>query len=103
MSEHKKKKQLRHQRKKQPWPMVVLLAVGVLLIIGAIFAFKKPSAPKEAVEVSGKPSLKVDQQKIDLGDVKLGQTVEVKFKLTNVGDQTLSFDKAPYVDVVEGC
>ena len=103
MSEHKIKKQLRHQSKKQSWPVLLLLAGGLLLVIGVIFAFRKPSEPKAAIEISGTPSLKVDQQKVDLGNVKLGQTVEVKFKLMNVGDQTLRFEKAPYVEVVEGC
>ena len=103
MSEHKIKKQLRHQRKKQSWPVLLLFAGGLLLVIGVIFAFRKPSELKAAIEISGTPSLKVDQQKVDLGNVKLGQTVEVKFKLMNVGDQTLRFEKAPYVEVVEGC
>ena len=33
----------------------------------------------------------------------LGKTVQVDFKLTNVGDQPLTFTEAPYVEVVEGC
>ncbi len=103
MSEHKSKKLLRHQRKKQSWPVLLLFAGGFLLVIGVIFAFRKPSEPKPAIEISGTPSLKVDQQKVDLGNVKLGQTVDVKFKLMNVGDQTLCFDKAPYIEVVVGC
>lgn len=103
MSNHKNKKYLRHRKKKQPWPMILLFGGGLLLVIGAVFAFTKPSQPKAAVEVNGSPSLKVDQEKVDLGNVKLGQTVEVKFKLMNVGDQTLRFSKAPYVEVAEGC
>jgi len=103
MSEHKNKKLLRHHRKRQAWPMLLLFAGGLLLVIGAIFVFRKPSESKAAIEVSGTPSLKVDQQKVDLGNVKLGQTVEVKFTLMNVGDQILRFDKAPYIEVVEGC
>jgi cell division septal protein FtsQ len=97
------KKHLRHGRKEPTWPILLLLAGGVLLIIGVVFAFKKPSEPKASVEVTGSPSLKVDQDKVDLGNVKLGQTVEVKFRLTNVGDQTLHFSKAPYIEVLEGC
>jgi cell division septal protein FtsQ len=103
MSEHKNKNQFRHRRKKQLWPMILLFAGGVLLVIGAVYALNKPSQPKAAIEVSGTPSLKVDQEKVDLGKVKLGQTVEVKFKIMNVGDQTLRFSKAPYVEVLEGC
>ena len=103
MSQHNKNKTLKHGRKKQPWSMILLLAGGLLLVIGAVFAFKKPSQPQTANAFTGGPSLKVDQEKVDLGNVKLGQTVEVKFKLTNVGDQTLRFSKAPYVEVLEGC
>jgi len=103
MSEHKNKKNLRHKRKKPLWPIILLLAGGVLLVIGAVSVLNKPSQPKAAIEVSGTPSLKVDQEKVDLGNVKLGQTVEVKFKIMNVGDQTLRFSKTPFVEVVEGC
>jgi len=103
MSEHKKEKSLRHRRKKQLWPIILLLAGGVLLVVGAVSVLNKPSQPKAAVEVSGSPSLKVDKQKVDLGNVKLGKTVEVKFQIMNVGDQTLRFSKAPYVEVLEGC
>jgi hypothetical protein len=102
MSQHKNKKFLRHNRKNQPWPML-LFAGGILLVMGAVFAFNKPPQPKVPIEISGTPSLKVDQEKVDLGDVKLGQTVQVKFKLMNVGDQTLRFSKAPYIEVLEGC
>lgn len=103
MSQHNHKKALRHGRKKQPWPMILLFAGGLLLVFGMVFAFTKPYQPKAAIEVTGTPSLKVDQEKVDLGNVKLGETVEVKLKLTNVGDQTLRFSKAPYVEVLEGC
>jgi cell division septal protein FtsQ len=103
MSEHKNKPHLRHRRKKQIWPMILLFAGGLLLVFGAFKAFTKPSGPKATIEVSGTPSLKVDQEKVDLGNVRLGQTVEVTFKLMNVGDQTLRFSKAPYIEVLEGC
>jgi hypothetical protein len=103
MSVHKNKKVLRHRKKKPVWPMVLLFAGGLLLVIGAVSVLNKPSQPKAAVEVSGAPSLKVDQEKVDLGDVTLGRTVEVTFKLMNVGDQTLRFSKAPYIEVLKGC
>jgi cell division septal protein FtsQ len=103
MSQHKQKKVLRHHKKKQPWPMILLLAGGAILLIGGLFTLIKPAQPKAAIEVTGSPSLKVDKDKLDLGNVKLGQTVDVKFTLTNVGDQTLRFSKTPFVEVVEGC
>jgi hypothetical protein len=102
VSQQKHKKKLRQPRKSQPWPAILLIAGG-LLIVGAIFTFRKPSQPAAAIEVTGAPSLKVNQDKVDLGNVRLGQTVDVKFQLTNVGDQTLRFSEVPYVEVVEGC
>ena len=105
MSQHnnKQKKVLRHHKKKQPWRLILLFGGALLLVIGAIFAFNRPPSQKAAIEVTGSPALKVDKEKVDLGNIKLGQTVEVKFQILNVGDQTLSFTKTPYVEVVEGC
>ena len=103
MGQQNGKKNFKHNKKKPVWPLILLLGAGVLLIVGAIFALKKPGTSRAEVEVSGAPSLKVDQQKVDLGDVKLGKTVEVTFQLTNVGDQTLKFTKTPYIEVIQGC
>jgi hypothetical protein len=47
--------------------------------------------------------LKADKEKVDLGQVKLGQNVKVAFVLTNVGDKPLRFTEAPYIEVKEGC
>jgi cell division septal protein FtsQ len=104
MSQNKYKQQARRKRKqKSAWPMVVLVAGGLLLVLGAIFAFSQPSKPKAPIEVTGSPSLKVDKEEVDLGDVKLGQTVQVSFQITNIGDKPLRFAKEPYVEVKEGC
>jgi hypothetical protein len=103
MSQSKNHKKYRHGHKRTAWPMLLLLGGGVLLIIGAIFALRKPSQASAEIAVSGRPSIKVDTEKVDLGDVKLGRTVEVDFEITNVGDQTLRFTKTPFVEVLEGC
>ncbi len=83
--------------------MILLLGGGILLVLGAFMVFHKSSQASANIEVSGKPSLKVDKQKVDLGNVKLGRTVEVDFQVTNVGDQPLRFSKTPYVEVLKGC
>ena len=86
-------------------PLLLVLA-GIILVGGALFAVWKagqPSGIQVPVEVNGSPSLKVDQDKVDLGDVKLGQTVSVSFQLSNVGDKTLQFSDKPIVEVIEGC
>jgi hypothetical protein len=88
-----------------PAPLLLVLG-GLILVAGALFAVWKAgqsSSPKVPVEVKGAPSLKVDQDKVDLGDVPLGETVSVSFQLANVGDETLRFSDTPYVEVLEGC
>ena len=88
-------------------PTPVLLVLGGVVLLGvALFALWKsgqPANPQVPIEVSGAPSLKVDQDKVDLGDVPLGKTVTVSFELANVGDQPLRFSAKPTVEVVEGC
>ena len=81
-----------------------LAAAGLLLLGLAAFAlWRSASTPKVTPEVTGAPKLKVDKSDVDLGDVQLGQTVEVAFELTNAGDRQLRFTDVPYVEVVEGC
>ena len=103
MSQKNNKKYAKRRSRKSPWPLVFLIGGGLLLILGAIFAFNQSSKPKATIEVSGSPSLKVDKEEVDLGEKKLGTTVQVDFKLTNVGDQNLRFSEAPYIEVKEGC
>jgi hypothetical protein len=88
-----------------PAPLLFVLA-GIILVGGAVFAVWKsgqPAGGQIPIEVKGSPSLKVNQDKIDLGDVKLGKTVSVSFQLTNIGDKNLQFSDQPYVEVIEGC
>ncbi len=90
----------------EPWP-IVLAAGGVLLIGLVAFAVWQAAGgdagPSVPLEVSGAPRLKVDKDKVDLGNVRLGQTVEVTFTVANVGDRQLRFTETPYIEVVEGC
>jgi len=76
---------------------------AILILIAAASLLGREGGEQAAVEVAGQPRLKVDRQAIDLGDVPLGQVVEVAFVLTNVGDQPLRLTESPYVEVVEGC
>ena len=92
----------RGQRKPNKWPLIIALVGSAILIIAAFVALqKKPTT--FTPEVTGGPSLKTDKGKVDLGDVKLGQTVQVSFEIKNVGDQPLKFAEAPYIEVKEGC
>ncbi len=93
-------------KKKQRIPiwLPVIIVAGLALIVVAVVS-GNPNAPaaKPTIEVSGAPRLKVDKEKVDFGNVTLGQTVEVKFEIANVGDQPLSFKEKPYVEVAVGC
>lgn len=108
MSKSKYSKRRKRQRglsKILSTPLVLVLA-GFVLVAGALFAILKsgqPGNPKVPAEVSGSPSLKVDRELVDLGDVPLDQTVSVSFQLANVGDQTLRFTDKPFIEVAQGC
>jgi hypothetical protein len=85
---------------KQP---ILLAAGGFVLLLVAFLAWRGLNPPKAEIQVSGAPSLQVDKERVDLGDVPLGQTVSVSFEVSNAGDEPLHFSEAPYVEVVEGC
>lgn len=90
------------QRNQNKPPLILALAGAAILLIAAFLAFQNKPAPFTP-EVTGGPGLKADKEKVDLGDVKLGQTVQVSFEIRNVGDRPLKFSKAPYIEVKEGC
>ncbi len=83
-------------------PLFFVLGGVALLVIVAIFALQQNTTPYTP-EVTGKANLTADKDKIDLGNVKLGNPVEVSFELKNTGDQPVRFTEAPYVEVKEGC
>ncbi len=86
------------------------VTVGGLLLAGGLFLFSqlnKGSQASEASgftsEVTGRPQVGVSQDRIDYGDVKLGQTINTVIDVRNTGDQPLVLRGAPQVEVVEGC
>jgi len=91
-----KKHKRQKQRKPFPWSLVAI--GGILLIIAAFFL-----ANRGGGDGGGTPSIAVDQQKIDYGDVKFGVNKTFAIKVTNTGDGTLRFKEDPYIEVLEGC
>ena len=90
-----KKHKRQKQRKTFPWPLIVF--GGILLIVAAFFFANKGG------DGGGTPSIAVDQQKIDYGDVKFGVNKTFSVKVTNTGDGTLRFKEEPYIEILEGC
>lgn len=82
-----------------------MLVLGGIVLIGlAVWAiWLRAAAPPVEVTVKGRPSLSVDKERIDFGDVPLGKWVQATFEVANVGDQPLRFREAPYIRVAAGC
>jgi hypothetical protein len=93
----------RRQQPRVPWHRILIAPIFILLGLVAVLLWRDQNRPAAALEVAGRPSLKANQETVDLGDVRLGQTVEASFELANVGDQSLRFSESPYIEVVEGC
>ena len=104
MSNHNKRHSRGKSVKVNRLPLWLSLG-GVLALVLAVvvFAANQPSSEVVSKPGDGTPVLSVDKEQLDFGDVKLNQTVEASFKVSNAGDKTLRFTKAPYVEVVEGC
>ena len=106
MNKTKERIQERQRKKRQRNTLIMVVAGGLLLITAGVFIAKDTLANRpdpSMVEVSGQPSLKVDQELIDYGDVKLDTNLTFTLQLTNVGDETLKISETPYVEVKEGC
>jgi hypothetical protein len=91
----KKYKRQKQKKKKFPW---LILALGGVLVVIAAFFFTRQNG-----DGGGTPSIAVDQQKIDYGDVKFGVNKTFAIKVTNTGDGILRFKEDPYIEVLEGC
>lgn len=81
------------QRKNFPW-LLVVLGGGLLFIAAALLS---------SGSGGGTPALAVDQNNIDYGYVKFGETRQFAIKVTNTGEGTLRFKEEPYIEVLEGC
>lgn len=100
----RKARQPARARRRQSFPFLFLALAGiVLLILAVVLATRRDAPPGFEPEVRGSPSLKADRELVDLGEVRLGEWVQVSFELTNVGDEPLRFTRQPYIEVVEGC
>jgi hypothetical protein len=91
------------QKSKSSLPLYLIGGALALIIIGAFVLLRGPAGPSKTIEVTGKPKLAVDQDKIDIGKQPLGKTVSVAFELSNVGDKPLELKGIPTVEVKEGC
>lgn len=95
MAKKNQKYRKQKQRRNAPW-LILALGGGLLLLAAILFANRSGAG-------GGTPSISVDQQKVDYGYVKFGETRAIDVKVTNTGDGTLRFKEQPYIEVLEGC
>jgi hypothetical protein len=95
MAKKNQKYRKQNQRRNFPW-LLVVLGGGLLLLAAILFANRSGDG-------DGTPSISVDQQRIDYGDVKFNENRSFTIKVTNMGDGTLRFQEQPYIEVLEGC
>jgi len=93
MSQKKFKK--KGQQTSFPWSLAVF---GGILLVVAAFVFANQNGAG-----SGTPTVSVDQQKIEYGDVKFNTPETFTIKVTNTGTGTLRFKEAPYIEILKGC
>ena len=95
MAKKNQKYRKQRQRKTFPW-LLAALGGGLLLLVATLFARTNGAG-------GGAPSIAVDQDKIDYGYVKFGETRQFAIQVTNTGDGLLRFKEQPYIEVLEGC
>ena len=61
------------------------------------------AAGSTSVTTANGPSIAVDQELFDYGNVKLNSTIETVIQVKNTGDQALALDQNPVVELVDGC
>ncbi len=85
----------KYKRQKQKFPWLPAMIGGILLVIATFLLANQDGG--------GTPSITVDQQRIDFGDVKFNVPKTFAIRVTNTGDGTLRFTEKPYIQVLEGC
>lgn len=110
MSKQKRNKVVRNKKAmgsaflKKHWPVLLVAFGGLTLVFAVSLVLAKNDVdPNFVPHVRGAPSLLTDKEQVDLGDIPVNRMVRVEFTLMNVGDKSLFFAQAPYVELAAGC
>jgi hypothetical protein len=84
--------------RRRSFPWLLLIIGGALLAVAALLWANRGGA-----NTGGTPSISVDPEIIEYGEVTLGTNKVFTIAVTNTGTGTLRFQEKPYIEVVEGC
>ncbi len=103
IAERQKRRAERERRNKlnRLIPIGIVGIVAVFLVGLVAFSTMKTAGAFENPD--GKAHIEVDNEKLDLGDQKLGSTVRASFNIKNTGDGTLKMTVPSMPTAVEGC
>lgn len=96
------RKTKKQKKSKFSLPLLILFGVGGFLLVAAMVLFTGRNRDNAAFG-DGTPILKVDQERIDYGDVKFNTPKTFTITVTNIDNEVLRFTKEPYIKVLEGC
>ncbi len=82
-------------------PFGILGLVAVIVVGLGIFGALRSSGAID--DPNGKPQITVDNEKLELGDQKLGSTVRAQFNIKNSGTGTLKMKVPSMPTALEGC
>ncbi len=91
------------QPRRRRWLLPGILSVVLLAGVATWLLWPERSLLADVPRYQGGPRLFVDRQEIDFGQVRFDKFVQARFRLKNVGDQTLRISTGPRVEAVEGC
>jgi LEA14-like dessication related protein len=80
-----------------------MILISFLVVAGVILVIIAGNSIIRGNGAQGVPALVVDNEEINLGEIKLDTPVSFTITVTNQGDGNLQFLKDPYIEVVEGC
>ena len=74
--------------------VATLTFLGLIMLLAVLLLLMRPQAA---------PQLGVEPAAIDLGFLAMGTSTSFEISIINTGAGTLRFERAPFIEVLEGC
>lgn len=83
------------------FPLIWIFVIAAVLLVAGVLTWAMGTSTRATVKVG--PRLSVDKERIDFGRMPFEKQVRAEFKITNVGDNTLTLDASAPIQALEGC